>query len=30
VLPGRGLMTTEWRSRCKKIGMDLKAYLMGR
>jgi eukaryotic-like serine/threonine-protein kinase len=30
VLPGKGLMTTEWRSRCKKIGIDLKAYLMGR
>lgn len=27
---GNGLITAEWRSRCQKIGMDLKAYLMGR
>jgi serine/threonine protein kinase len=25
-----GLITAEWRTRCQKIGMDLKAYLMGR
>ena len=30
ICPGRGLVTSEWHSRCKKIGMDLKAYLMGR
>ncbi len=28
--PGSGTPTPEWRSRCQKIGMDLKAYLMGR
>jgi serine/threonine-protein kinase len=30
IQPGKGLVTTEWQNRCKKIGMDLKAYLMGR
>jgi hypothetical protein len=30
IVPGRGLVTSEWQNRCKKIGMDLKAYLMGR
>ena len=25
-----GLITAEWRTRCQKLGMDLKAYLMGR
>jgi serine/threonine protein kinase len=24
-----GLITSEWRTRCQKIGMNLKAYLMG-
>jgi hypothetical protein len=28
--PGNGLATAEWRTRCQKIGQDLKAYLMGR
>ena len=28
--PGDNLATPEWRSRCQKIGLDLKAYLMGR
>ncbi len=27
--PGSRLVTTEWHSRCKRLGMDLKAYLMG-
>ncbi len=30
IVPGRGLVTSEWHSKCKKIGLDLKAYLMGR
>jgi hypothetical protein len=30
IVPGRGLLTSEWHSRCKRIRMDLKAYLMGR
>jgi serine/threonine-protein kinase len=30
IVPGRGLVTSQWQNRCKKIGMDLKAYLMGR
>ena len=28
--PGNGLATAEWRTRCQKIGQDLRAYLMGR
>jgi hypothetical protein len=28
--PSNGIGSLEWRSRCQKIGMDLKAYLMGR
>jgi serine/threonine-protein kinase len=28
--PGNGIASAEWRSRCQKIGMDLRAYLMGR
>jgi serine/threonine protein kinase len=28
--PGVGLVTAEWRRRCNQIGLDLKAYLMGR
>ncbi len=28
--PSNGLATAEWRTRCQKIGLDLKAYLMGR
>jgi hypothetical protein len=28
--PANGLATREWRERCEKIGMDLRAYLMGR
>jgi serine/threonine-protein kinase len=28
--PGNGIPSAEWRSRCQKIGMDLRAYLMGR
>ena len=28
--PAGGMPTLEWRTRCQKIGMDLKAYLMGR
>jgi len=28
--PGNGMASLEWRTRCQKIGMDLKAYLMGR
>jgi hypothetical protein len=28
--PLNGLMTVEWRNRCQKIGIDLRAYLMGR
>ncbi len=27
--PGNGLATQEWRAKCQKIGLDLKAYLMG-
>ncbi len=30
IVPGRGLVTSEWHNKCKRIGMDLKAYLMGR
>ncbi len=30
VRTSNGLVTPEWRARCQKIGMDLKAYLMGR
>jgi hypothetical protein len=30
IVPGRGLVTGEWHSQCKKISLDLKAYLMGR
>ncbi len=30
ICPGRGLLTSEWHAGCQKIGMDLKAYLMGR
>ena len=26
--PSSGTMTAEWRTRCKKIGQDLGAYLM--
>ena len=28
--PNSGLISTEWHMRCKKLGMDLQAYLMGR
>jgi serine/threonine-protein kinase len=28
--PGMRMISTEWHTRCKKIGMDLQAYLMGR
>jgi serine/threonine protein kinase len=28
--PGNGLPNVEWRNRCQKISMDLRAYLMGR
>jgi serine/threonine-protein kinase len=28
--PGTRMVSTEWHLRCKKIGMDLQAYLMGR
>jgi serine/threonine protein kinase len=28
--PGNGTATAEWRTRCQKIALDLKAYLMGR
>jgi serine/threonine-protein kinase len=28
--PGGCLVSTEWHSRCKRLGMDLQAYLMGR
>jgi serine/threonine-protein kinase len=28
--PGGGMANLEWRTRCQKIGADLKAYLMGR
>ena len=28
--PACGMPTLEWRSRCQQIGLDLKAYLMGR
>jgi serine/threonine protein kinase len=28
--PGSGGETPEWRTRCQRIGLDLKAYLMGR
>jgi serine/threonine protein kinase len=28
--PAGGMATLEWRTRCQKIGLDLKAYLMGR
>jgi serine/threonine-protein kinase len=29
IKPSRGLITVEWHRRCKKLGMDLQAYLMG-
>jgi serine/threonine-protein kinase len=28
--PGNGMPNLDWRTRCQKIGADLKAYLMGR
>jgi hypothetical protein len=28
--PSSGMPTPEWQSRCKKILIDLQAYLMGR
>jgi serine/threonine-protein kinase len=28
--PGNGMANLDWRTRCQKIGADLKAYLMGR
>jgi hypothetical protein len=28
--PGMRMISTEWHTRCKKIGRDLQAYLMGR
>jgi len=30
ICPGRGLVTSEWNSWYKKLGLDLKAYMMGR
>jgi serine/threonine protein kinase len=30
ICPGRGLVTSEWNIWYKKLGMDLKAYMMGR
>jgi hypothetical protein len=27
--PAGGMPTLDWRTRCQKIGLDLKAYLMG-
>ena len=28
--PNGGTITAEWNARCKRLGMDLQAYLMGR
>ena len=28
--PSRGMIGAEWNTRCKRLGMDLQAYLMGR
>jgi serine/threonine-protein kinase len=30
VRPNSTLVSTEWHARCKRLGMDLQAYLMGR